>query len=73
MINDLLSNWHHAKFVDDTTVWELCEECGATFEMAAIAAETEAFSAFNNMVLNGDKTKEMAIHFGRIDAFIALY
>ena len=23
MINDLLSNRHHAKFVDDTTVWEL--------------------------------------------------
>ena len=68
MINDLLSNRHHAKFVDDTTVWELCEDRGATSEMAAIAAETEVWSAVNNMVLNGDKTKEMVIHFGRTGA-----
>ena len=40
--------------------------------MAAIAAETEVLSAVNNnMVLNGDKTKEMAIHFGRTGASIA--
>ena len=56
-------NRHHANFVDDTTVWELCEDRGATSEMAAIVAETEAWSAVNNMVLNGDKTKEMGIHF----------
>ena len=42
MINDLLSNRHHAKFVDDATVCELCEDRGATSEVAAIAAETEA-------------------------------
>ena len=70
MINDLLSNRNHAKFVDDTTVWELCEGRGATSEMAAIAAETEAWSAVNNTVLNGDKTKQMAIHFGRTGADI---
>ena len=44
MINDLLSDRHCAKFVDDTTVWELCEDRTATSEMAAIAAETEAWS-----------------------------
>ena len=58
MINDLLSNRHSAKFVDDTTVWELCEDCGATSETAAIAAETEAWLAVNNMMLNGDKTMQ---------------
>jgi len=42
MINDLLSDRHHAKFVDDTTVWEVCGDRGATSEMAAIAAQTEA-------------------------------
>ena len=71
MINNLLSHRHHAKFVDDTTVWELCEDRGATSEMAALAAETEAWSAVNNMVLNGEKTKEMAIHFGPTGAGIA--
>ena len=69
---NLLSDKHHVKFVDDTTVWELCEDRGATSEMTAVAAETEAWSAVNNMVLNGDKTKEMANHFGRTDVGIAL-
>ena len=50
------------------TVWELCEDRRATSEMVAIAAETEAWSAVNNMVLNGDKTKEMVIHFGHTGA-----
>ena len=68
MINDLLSNSHHVKFVDYTTVWELCEDRRATSEMVVIAVKTEAWSAVNNMVLNGDKTKEMAIHFGRTGA-----
>ena len=71
MINDLLSNRHRAKFADDTTVWELCEDHEDTSELVAIVAETEAWSAGNNMVLNGDKTKKMMIYFGHTDAGIA--
>ena len=72
MINDLLSNRYHAKFVDDTTVRELCEDLRTTepplmWRLLQLA-ETEAWSAVNNMVRNGDKTKEMRIHFGRTGA-----
>ena len=39
--------------------------------MAAIAVETEVWSAVNSMVLNGNKSKEIVIPFGRTGAGIA--
>ncbi len=64
-INDLKSICDDEKYVDDTSVWEICDKCGENSNIQTVADQAVKWCTKNNMQLNTDKTKEMRIYFGK--------
>jgi hypothetical protein len=70
-INDLKPSNNVVKYVDDTTLWEVCAHDGHDSTIQQSADEVMSWSSDNRMQLNTDKTKEMVIYFGRKPAALA--
>ena len=66
-INDLQTELHVFKYVDDCTIWESCPLSGADSRLQAACTQVVQWSERNLMKLNCDKTKEMLIYFSRKD------
>ena len=64
-INDLKTDCHSVKYVDDTTIWEVCNKHGGNSKIQDAANQTFTWCQNNNMRLNTDKTKEMLIDFSK--------
>jgi hypothetical protein len=64
-INDLETDCHSVKYVDDTTIWEMCDKRGENSNIQKAANQTYDWCQRNNMRLNTDKTKEMLMDFSK--------
>jgi hypothetical protein len=64
-INDLQTECHAVKYVDDTTIWETCDKRGQNSRIQNAANQTYEWCQSNNMKINTDKTKEMLINFSK--------
>ncbi len=64
-INDLQTCCNMCKYVDDSSLWEVCDRSGSDSKIQQAANEAIQWSNDNNMQLNYDKTHEMIIYFGR--------
>ena len=64
-INDLKTGVHDMKYVDDTSLWEVCDRTGYNSKLQEAADQASKWTDENNMALNVDKTKYMSIYFGR--------
>ena len=64
-INDLKTDCHSVKYVDDTTVWEVCNKKGGNSKIQTAANQIFKWCEDNNMKINTDKTKELLIDFSR--------
>jgi hypothetical protein len=64
-INDLQTEANTCKYVDDTTIWEVCDVDGSNSCLQRAAEQAEVWSTKNGMQLNCAKTTEMLINFGR--------
>ena len=61
MINDLETDLPTCKFVDDTTLFQVCQ--GQQSKLQDSASQIKTWSDSNQMRLNALKTKEMVICF----------
>ena len=66
-INDLKTDVHDMKYVDDTSLWEACDRCGNESKLQEAADQAARWTSENNMQINVDKTKYMQIYFGHKD------
>ena len=64
-INDLQTVCNTCKYVDDSSVWEVCEYGGRDSNLQIATDQAVEWAKKNNMKLNSDKTKEMLIYFGK--------
>ena len=64
-INDLKTECHSIKYVDDTTIWETCDKKGDNSKIQNAANQTYEWCESNNMKINIDKTKEILINFSK--------
>ena len=64
MINDLRLPLSAFKFVDDTTIFDICKEQNQNLQNAATSLEH--WSVANQMKINGSKTKELIICFKKV-------
>ncbi len=64
-INDLKTDCDMTKYVDDTTMWKVCEYTGVDSDIQVAADQATIWTNQNNMITNTDKTKEIMIYFGR--------
>ena len=53
------------KYVDDSTIWEVCNRDGSDSVLQTAADQASQWTDENNMILNTDKTKIMEIYFGK--------
>ena len=67
-INDLRADIPMAKYVDDTSLWEICSITGNDSKLQSAANEVLRWSSENNMALNTEKTKTMVITFSKSEA-----
>ena len=63
-INDLVTCCQISKYVDDSTIYEVCDKQSDSHLQQA-ADETLSWSKVNDMIINADKTKELVICFCR--------
>ena len=63
-INDFVTVCPTFKYVDDSTIFEICNKNSASIIQHA-AEEAHAWSDANDMIINADKTKELLICFCR--------
>ncbi len=64
-INDLRTDCDMTKYVDDATMWEVCEYTGVDSDIQVTADQATIWTDQNNMITNTDTTKEIIIYFGR--------
>ena len=64
-INDLQTDCHSVKYVDDTTIWESCDRKGVLSQLQTAANQTISWCNDNNMKINTHKTKEMLVDFSK--------
>jgi hypothetical protein len=64
-INDLKTDCHSIKYVDDTTIWEACSTDLSNSKIQIASNQVTSWCQQNNMKINVDKTKEMVIYFGK--------
>ena len=62
-INDLQTVVNHVKYVDDSSLWEVCGADGGNSSIQVATDQAVEWSARNLMTLNAEKTKEMMISF----------
>ena len=63
-INDLKTVCESEKYVDDASIWEVCDRDGEDSQIQEAADQAALWSNKNNMRINVDKTKEMTVYFG---------
>ena len=64
-INDLKTVCKMVKYVDDSTIWEVCDRTGEDSMLPVAANQAEKWTDKNLMQINTDKTKELVIYFGK--------
>lgn len=64
-INDLRSVLDITKYVDDSSLWEVCDNLGISSNLQQGATEAIQWSDNNLMKANCDKTKELLVDFSR--------
>ncbi len=64
-INDLQIVCPTVKYVDDSSIWEVCNRSGSNSQIQTAGNQATTWTKTNNMQLNTDKTKEMRVYFGR--------
>ena len=63
-ISDLQTVVNHVKYVDDSSLWEVCGTDGSVDSVIQVATDQALeWSARNLMAINAEKTKEMMISF----------
>ena len=62
-INDLQTVVNHVKYVDDSSLWEVCGADGGNSLIQVATDQAVEWSARNLMTINAEKTKEMMISF----------
>ena len=62
-INDLQTEANHVKYVDDSSLWEVCGADGSDSMIQVATNQAVKWSARNFMKINAEKTKEMVISF----------
>ncbi len=63
-INDLQTVCPTVKYVDDSSIWEVCNRSGSNSQIQTAGNQATSWTKSNNMQLNTDKTKEMRVYFG---------
>ncbi len=63
-INDLQTVCPIVRYVDDSSIWEVCNRSGSNIQMQTVGNQATTWTKTNNMQLNTDKTKEMRVYFG---------
>ena len=63
-INSLRTVCPLVKYVDGSTIWEVCNRDGSDSVLQTAADQASQWTDENNMILNTDKTKIMEIYFG---------
>ena len=66
MIDDLHTDVDDVKFVDDVTLYEVCNTHSQNKLQNAVD-DIQEWATDNNMSLNTNKTKELLVYFGRED------
>ena len=64
-INDLQTCCNILKYVDDSSIWEVCADDGRDSKIQQAADEAAEWASNNLMKVNIDKTREMAITFSK--------
>ena len=64
-INDLKIICPAIKYVDDSSIWEVCNRSGNNSRIQTAGNQASTWTDQNNMQLNTDKTKEMRVYYGR--------
>ena len=64
-INDLQTECKTIKYVDDASIWAVCNRDGTDDTLQLAADQALQWSMNNNMVINTEKTKEMTIYYGK--------
>lgn len=64
-INDLQTICNILKYVDDSSIWEVCAADCHDSQIQVASDQASTWSARNHMVANIDKTKEMAVTFSK--------
>ncbi len=62
-INDLSTDCDMTKYVDDATMWEVCEFTGVDSNIQ-VAADQATIWTDQHMITNTDKTEDIVIYFG---------
>ncbi len=63
--NDLKTVCDTVKYVDDSTIWEVCDRKGEDSQIQPAANQTIEWTENNLMETNTDKTKDMVIYYGK--------
>ena len=66
MIDDLHTEVDDVKFVDDVTLYEVCNTHSQN-KLHNAVDDIQEWATYNNMSLNTNKTKELLVYFGRED------
>jgi len=69
-INDLKSELDVVKYVDDSTIWEVCDRNCHDSRLQLATDQAIEWSDKNLMRVNCEKTKELAVDFGRSSSTI---
>lgn len=64
-INDLRTDVNISKYVDDSSLWEVCDKMAGDSQLQRAADQALQWSDNNLMLVNADKTKELLVDFSR--------
>ncbi len=64
-INDLQTVCPTVKYVDDSSIWEVCNRSESNSQIQTAGNEATTWTKSNNMQWNTDETREMRVYFGQ--------
>ena len=64
-INDLHTDVNISKYVDDSSLWEVCDRLAGDSQLQRAADQALQWSENNHMVVNSDKMKELLVDYSR--------
>ncbi len=64
-INNLQTVCPTVKYVDDSSIWDVCNRSGSNSQIQTARNQATTWTKTNKVQLNTDKTKEMRVYFGR--------
>ena len=64
-INDLRTDVNISKYVDDSSLWEVCDRLAGDSQLQWVADQALQWSENNHVLVNSHKTKELLVDYSR--------